>query len=41
MHHGKEFWDDFKKITPNAKTLQKEIRAYKPLVQAYKIIPHK
>jgi predicted metal-dependent hydrolase len=39
MHHGKDFWDDFKKITPNAKTLQKEIRTYKPLVQAYKIIP--
>jgi predicted metal-dependent hydrolase len=38
MHHGKDFWDDFKKITPNAKTLQKEIRTYKPLVQAYKII---
>jgi predicted metal-dependent hydrolase len=40
MHHGKDFWDDFKKITPNAKTLQKEIRTYKPLVQAYKIITH-
>jgi len=41
MNHGKEFWDDFKKITPNARILQKEIRAYKPLVQAYKIIPGK
>jgi predicted metal-dependent hydrolase len=39
MHHGKEFWDDFKKITPNAKVLQKEIRTYKPLVQAYRILP--
>jgi predicted metal-dependent hydrolase len=41
MHHGKEFWDDFKKIMPNAKLLQKEIKTYKPLVQAYKIIPSK
>jgi predicted metal-dependent hydrolase len=41
MHHGKEFWDDFKEILPNAKTLQKEIRSYKPLIQAYKIIPGK
>jgi predicted metal-dependent hydrolase len=39
MHHGKDFWDEFKRILPNAKQLQKEIRAYKPLVQAYHIIP--
>jgi predicted metal-dependent hydrolase len=37
MHHGKEFWDDFKKAIPNARALQKEIKAYKPLVQAHKI----
>jgi predicted metal-dependent hydrolase len=41
MHHGKEFWEDFKKITPKARNLQKEIRTYKPLVSAYKIIPGK
>jgi predicted metal-dependent hydrolase len=41
MHHGKDFWNDFNKILPNARTLQKEIRKYKPLVQAYKIIPRK
>jgi predicted metal-dependent hydrolase len=41
MHHGKAFWDDFKKIMPNAKAMQKEIRTYKPLVKAYKIIPGK
>jgi predicted metal-dependent hydrolase len=41
MHHGKDFWDDFKKITPNARDLQKTIRTYKPLVSAYKIIPGK
>jgi predicted metal-dependent hydrolase len=40
MHHGKEFWDDFKNIMPNARSLQKDIRKYKPLVQAYKIIPN-
>jgi predicted metal-dependent hydrolase len=40
MHHGKEFWDDFNNIMPNARSLQKEIRKYKPLVQAYKIIPN-
>jgi predicted metal-dependent hydrolase len=40
MHHGKNFWDDFEKITPNARSLQKEIRTYRPLVQAYKILPH-
>jgi predicted metal-dependent hydrolase len=39
MHHGKEFWDEFIKITPKARILQKEIRTYKPLVSAYKIIP--
>jgi predicted metal-dependent hydrolase len=39
MHHGKEFWEDFKSILPNARELQKEIRTYKPLVQAYKILP--
>jgi predicted metal-dependent hydrolase len=41
MHHGSEYWDDFIKITPKARTLQKEIRKYKPLVSAYKIIPGK
>jgi predicted metal-dependent hydrolase len=40
MNHGKAFWDDFKAISPNARLLQKEIRQYKPLVQAYKIIPN-
>jgi predicted metal-dependent hydrolase len=39
LHHGKDFWDEFKAILPNAKTLQKEIRPYKPLVQAHHIIP--
>jgi predicted metal-dependent hydrolase len=39
MHHGKDFWDDFKKITPGARALQKEIRTFRPLVQAHKIIP--
>jgi predicted metal-dependent hydrolase len=39
MHHGKDFWDDFKKAIPNARALQKEIRSYKPLVQAHKIFP--
>jgi predicted metal-dependent hydrolase len=41
MHHGKEFWDDFKKIMPDARALQKEIRHYKPLIQSYKITPGK
>jgi predicted metal-dependent hydrolase len=39
MHHGKDFWDDFKQAIPDARTLQKEIKKYKPLVQAHKIIP--
>jgi predicted metal-dependent hydrolase len=41
LHHGKDFWDDFIKILPNAKQLQKEIRPYKPLVRAYHILPAK
>lgn len=41
LHHGKEFWEEFKNILPNAKHLQKEIRPYKPLVQAYHILPAK
>jgi predicted metal-dependent hydrolase len=39
LHHGQEFWTEFKTILPNAKQLQKEIRPYKPLVQAYRILP--
>jgi predicted metal-dependent hydrolase len=41
LHHGSDFWSDFTKITPNARALQKEIRTFRPLVQAYKIIPSK
>jgi predicted metal-dependent hydrolase len=40
LHHGSDFWDDFKAVLPNAKALRKEIRSYKPLVQAYKILPN-
>jgi predicted metal-dependent hydrolase len=39
MHHGKEFWDEFKRYLPSARQLQKQIRPYKPLVKAYRIIP--
>jgi predicted metal-dependent hydrolase len=39
LHHGKGFWDEFKRTLPNARQMQKEIRPYKPLVQAYHIIP--
>lgn len=41
LNHGTEFWKDFKKISPHAKALQKEIRTYRPLVQAYRILPTK
>jgi predicted metal-dependent hydrolase len=41
LHHGKEFWEEFKAALPNARSLQKQIRPYKPLVQAYHIIPTK
>jgi predicted metal-dependent hydrolase len=40
LHHGKSFWDEFKRILPGAKEAQKAIRPYKPLVQAYHIIPN-
>lgn len=38
MHHGPGFWDDFERVLPNAKALRKEIRPYKPTIQAYKHI---
>jgi predicted metal-dependent hydrolase len=41
LHHGKDFWEDFIKILPNAKQFQKEIRPYKPLVRAYQTLPVK
>jgi len=37
LHHGPNFWIEFKKVLPSAKLLQKEIRSYKPQVQAFQI----
>jgi len=37
LHHGPNFWTEFKKVLPSAKLLQKEIRSYKPQVQAFQI----
>ncbi len=32
MHHGKDFWDAFEQILPNAKKLRKAIRTYSPSI---------
>jgi hypothetical protein len=34
LHHGPDFWQAFKRVLPDAKSLQKQIRAYKPTIQA-------
>jgi predicted metal-dependent hydrolase len=36
LHHGKDFWDRFKQVLPNARSMQKEIRGYRPIVKPYK-----
>jgi predicted metal-dependent hydrolase len=41
MNHGSDFWGKFESVLPGAKVLRKEIRTYKPLVQAHQIIPTK
>jgi len=34
LNHGPDFWTEFKKLLPEARQLQKQIRNYKPLLQA-------
>lgn len=41
LNHSRQFWDEFEKVLPGAKALRKEVHAYKPLVQAYHILPNK
>lgn len=35
LHHGKDFWQEFLKLEPNARRYQKEIRQYKPRVEPF------
>lgn len=30
MHHGHKFWEEFERIIPNAKSIRKKMRDYKP-----------
>jgi predicted metal-dependent hydrolase len=34
LNHGPQFWSEFKAIAPNARQLQKQIKQYKPVIQA-------
>jgi predicted metal-dependent hydrolase len=33
LHHGADFWQEFEGHLPNAKSLRREIRAYRPVVK--------
>jgi hypothetical protein len=37
LHHGKDFWDEFKIALPEARKLQKEMHGYKPQVKPAEI----
>lgn len=32
LHHGPDFWEEFERALPTAKTLRKQIRAHKPAI---------